>query len=184
MLFFYAKRYGKHGAGLTLIEIIIVVAIIAILAAAVVHSYTQYKKRTYSNRALEELESIANAMALYVIDNNGAFPDDADRALPPGLEKYLTNENWPKAPWPGSVYDWDNWTIGGKKVYQISIRFCPISGPLAACKFPNEPWAKNFDLKSAYYYCIKGSCRSHSSMPSTHPGYCVNCTVQPAPPPP
>ena len=182
MMFFGVKRSQKScESGLTLIEIIVVIAVITILSAIVVQSYTQYKKRAYANRALEELGSIADAMALYVIDNNGVFPPDANRSLPPGLEKYLTNKNWPSAPWPGRVYDWDNWTIDGQKVYQISIRFCPMGGPLSACKFPDEPWAENFGVNSAFYYCIKGSCRAHSSEVSTYPGYCVNCAVQPAP---
>lgn len=114
-------------------------------------------------------------MYLFLIDNDGEYPEDASRSVPPGLEPYLGPGTWPDAPWPDSVYDWENWSINGVQTYQISIRFCDIGG--SNCNYPNEDWAENFDAKSAVFYCFEGTCQSHSS-PSTdfeHPGYCVNC---------
>jgi len=166
--------------GFSLIEILLVIAIIGILAAIVYTNNGRIKEKTYLSRANVELKTFAYALRMYAFENNNVFPDDVNRDLPAGLEAYLNTEpNWPDAPWPGSVYDWDNWMIDGQPVYQISIRFCPIGGPLSACNFPDESWAEDFDINSAYYYCISGSCRSHSSEPVDYPGYCSNCEEQP-----
>jgi hypothetical protein len=127
-------------------------------------------------RAQQEFKSIHSSLEQYKSDNNGNFPEDADRNIPPGLEAYLAPGIWPDAPWPGSVYDWDNWIdpITGDPIYQISIRFCPIGKP-EQCNFPKESWAQNFDINSSVYYCIEGACRAHISRPLNHPAYCINC---------
>ena len=171
----------KKNNGFSLIELLIAIAIIGILSAIVYISIGRIKEKTYLSRADVELKSFVYALKMYAFENNGVYPADVDRDLPSGLENYLNvAPNWPDAPWPGSVYDWDNWIIDGQPVYQISIRFCPMSGPLSSCHFPNEPWAQNFNVKSAYYYCILGSCRAHKDEAITYPGYCSNCATQPS----
>jgi len=172
----------RKNKGFTLIELLIVIAIIAILAMVVFVSNNRAKEKTYLSRTDVELKTFAYALKMYAFEHNNVYPADVNRDLPSGLEAYLSTGtgNWPDAPWPGSVYDWDNWTIDGQPVYQISVRFCPIGGPLSACHFPNESWAQNFNVNSAYYYCISGSCRSHQYEPVNYPGYCSNCTVQPS----
>lgn len=166
--------------GFTAIEILIVVAIIGILSAIVMSSFSGAREQAYYMRAQEEYKSMAEALEFYR-DDNGDYPPDANRNIPPGLEVYLAGETvgaWPEAPWPGSVYDWDNWDDPdnpGEKIYQISVRFCPIGGPLSACQFPKEDWAQNFEINSSAYYCVSGNCRAHINEPITYPGYCVNC---------
>jgi len=124
---------------------------------------------------------LSSAINMYAEDHDGEYPDDVNRDVPPGLGQYLaggSNDSWPDAPWPGSVYDWDNWEDpddSSLRIYQISIRFCPVGGTIADCHFPNEEWAKNFGINSSVYYCIEGNCRSHIDEPIDYPGYCVNC---------
>jgi prepilin-type N-terminal cleavage/methylation domain-containing protein len=164
--------------GFTLIELLIVIAIISILATVILQSVNGARKKAYSVRTLGEFKSLAIALELYKSDNNGNYPADANRSMPAGLEAYLPGNVWPTAPWPNSVYDWENWddpNTPGEKIYQISVRFCPAGGPLSACKFPDEPWATNFGVDSAVYYCLSGKCRSHNSQPESYPGYCMNC---------
>jgi prepilin-type N-terminal cleavage/methylation domain-containing protein len=167
--------------GFTLMELLVVIAIISILASIVFVSMGKAKDKAYYSRAKMEYKSIATALQLYFEDNQD-FPPDANRNVPPGLEQYLSTtegvDQWPTAPWPGSVYDWDNWEDPdnyGENIYQISIRFCPAGGELEECSFPNEDWAENFGVNSAVYYCVSGACRSHINESIDYPGYCVNC---------
>lgn len=163
--------------GFTLIELLVVISIIGILATMLMPLYVNARKAAYTARAKAELRNIAVALERYAIDNGG-YPPDVSRNLPPGLEKYLAPGTWPAAPWPGSVYDWDNWAASdmayppNTQTYQISIRFCT---DINTCSFPNETWAAGFDYYSAVYYCVSGSCRAHSSQPTDHAGYCINC---------
>lgn len=163
----------------TLIEILVVVAIIAILAAVVLASFSRARDNAQFARARAEFKELANALELYKIDH-GDYPADVDRDIPSGIEQYLsTGGVWPDAPWPGSVYDWDVWEDpddSDKQIVQISIRFCPIGESDAEnCNFPDQDWAQSFDVNSAVYYCFEGACRAHISEPIDYPGYCVNC---------
>lgn len=162
--------------GFTLVELLIVISIIAILASYIFPVLSKAREKAYYARALVEFESV-NVSIQHYMDKYGDYPADANRDIPPGLEEFLAPGIWPDAAWPGSVFDWDNWDDPdnpGEKIYQISVRFCPVGQP-SQCKFPQEEWAQNFDINSAVYYCISGACRSHNSRPINHPGYCVNC---------
>lgn len=180
-------RFGtikKSGAisreGFSFIELLIVVLILGVLATIVLAYVKRGNESTYVQRSKADLVSIYQSLEQYHEDN-GVYPQDANRDVPPGLEKYLAPGIWPDAAWPGSVFDWDNWAPGNlsydpkEQVYQISIRFCPIGGPLSACRFPDESWAAGFDVQSAVYFCVQGPCRAHSAKPVSHPGYCINC---------
>ena len=170
--------------GFTLIELLVVVAIVGTLSTVVLASLSSTREKANLSRARAESHAFFIALELYLNDHGGDYPADASRNIPPGIEPYLSGSgSWPLGPWPNSVYDWDNWDDPdhpGKKIYQISIRFCPSGGPLSACTFPPEPWAQNFDVDSAVYYCVSGYCRAHQSHPVTYPGYCLNCGVQPS----
>jgi len=177
----YSHCYGYNSRrGFSIVELLIVIVIIAVIAIIILSYIAGTREDTYLNRAKAEFVSIFQALELYHEDI-GVYPADTDRDIPPGLEVYLQPGLWPDAAWPGSVFDWDNWSSGDlayspkEQVYQISVRFCPIGGPLSACRFPQEPWAESFDVQSAVYFCVQGPCRSHASEPVSHPGYCVNC---------
>ena len=166
--------------GFTLIELLVVISIIGILALIIFASLAGARENARVAQLKEEFHSLDNALELYASSNNGNYPPDVDRGLPPGLEKYLSGSAWPDAPWPGSVFDWDAWAPTDlayppqSQVYQISVRFCPVGQP-TQCQFPNESWAKDFDYYSSVYFCVSGPCRAHSSQPVDHPAYCINC---------
>jgi hypothetical protein len=157
------------------------------MLAAIVYTtiIPNWRERTYKSRAFAEVNTMANASRLY-LEKYNEWPGDVNRALPAALNEFLdVDEDWPFAPWPGSVYDWENWTVNGDQIIQVSVRFCPIGGPLTACQFPNEPWAENFNINSAVFYCIEATaatpCRSHSAEPPNYPGYCINCAQKEIP---
>lgn len=56
-------------AGFTLLELLVVMAIIAILAAIAVPKFSDYRKRAFDTRALSDLRNVAAAQELYFIEN-------------------------------------------------------------------------------------------------------------------
>ena len=63
------KLNTKH-AGFTLVEIMIVVAIIALLASIAVPNFLRSRKRSQATHVLEDLRIIDSAIDLYSIENN------------------------------------------------------------------------------------------------------------------
>lgn len=162
-------------------------AIIGLLIVGYTYVSTSRKDRAYALRAQGELITMANAVKLYVQEYN-EYPADVNRSLPPGIEQFIgagqINSSWPAAPWPGSVYDYENWD-GGDTI-QVSIRFCN-AGDDATCKASAQKFLKglveqsvldSWDSHSSVYYCIKeGSCRSHSDRPANHPGFQIDANT-------
>ena len=169
----------RNKSGFTIVELLIVIVVIAVLASISIVAYNGIVSRAYGNRAQSEMSGISRAVAAFEVLNE-RYPADVNRGIPPEVTELMngSTDNWPNAPWPGSVYDYDYWVDGatGEGVVQISIRFCPIGGTgLADCSFPNESWAEGFGRDSSYYWCISGACRAHSSQPTNYPAECANC---------
>ena len=64
------KLNNKRTGGFTLVEIMIVVAIIALLAAIAVPNFLRSRKRSQATQVLEDLRQIDSAMDQYAIENN------------------------------------------------------------------------------------------------------------------
>lgn len=171
------KRGGQN-SGFTIVELLIVISVIAILAAIITVAYRGITSRSYEGRAMTELAAISRGVQLYKLSNH-KYPDDVERNIPVAIFDFTDSpaaSYWPNAPWPGSVYDYDKFVgSDGADVIQVSIRFCPVGGPISACKFPKESWATGFGVNSSAYWCISGKCRAHPNESDTYPGYCLNC---------
>jgi len=73
--------HSSYRRGFTLVEIMIVVAIIALLASMAVPNFLRARKRTQATRILEDLRVLDNATDLYAMENNktsGANPAFSD----------------------------------------------------------------------------------------------------------
>ncbi|MDB6152499.1 MAG: type pilus biosis protein [Chthoniobacteraceae bacterium] len=64
------QKLNKKRAGFTLVEIMIVVAIIALLAAIAVPNFLRSRKRSQATRILEDLRMIDAAVDQYAIEAN------------------------------------------------------------------------------------------------------------------
>lgn len=67
------SRWDKSGNSMehafTLLELLVVLAILGILAATAVPQYSDYKKRAFDSRALFDLRNVATAEEAYFLDS-------------------------------------------------------------------------------------------------------------------
>jgi prepilin-type N-terminal cleavage/methylation domain-containing protein len=68
-------KINKRRGGFTLVEIMIVVAIIALLAAIAVPGFLRARKRSQASRILNDLRMIDSAVDQYAIENNKGTGD-------------------------------------------------------------------------------------------------------------
>ena len=85
-------------SGFTLVEIMIVVAIIALLAAIAVPGFLRARKRSQASRIINDLRLIDSAVDQYAIENNkssGATVSTADwtNYLKKGTNLYVTGKD-------------------------------------------------------------------------------------------
>ena len=71
------QKLNTKRAGFTLVEIMIVVAIIALLASIAVPNFLRSRKRSQATQILEDLRVIDSAVDLYAIENNKASGNPA-----------------------------------------------------------------------------------------------------------
>src|SRR6476661_7813583 len=64
------NKLNKKRGGFTLVEIMIVVAIIALLAAIAVPGFLRARKRSQASRIVNDLRLIDSAVDQYAIENN------------------------------------------------------------------------------------------------------------------
>lgn len=65
-------NFSKSRQGFTLVEIMIVVAIIALLASIAVPGFLRARKRSQASRIINDLRLIDGALDMYAIENNKA----------------------------------------------------------------------------------------------------------------
>lgn len=76
--------------GFTLLELLIVIAIIGILISIGVVSYSSAQKKSRDSRRTADLKAVQNAWEQYYADNNGSYPATCTISttyLPMGLPK-------------------------------------------------------------------------------------------------
>jgi type IV pilus assembly protein PilA len=99
----------RRTAGFTLVEMMIVVAIIALLAALALPGIMRARQQTQNSRFMNALRVASHAVETYSAEHNGAYPPDVNRGIvPPGFANYLdATLDWTAQTPIGGQWDWD-----------------------------------------------------------------------------
>ena len=92
------NKFNKRRGGFTLVEIMIVVAIIALLAAIAVPGFLRARKRSQASRIINDLRLIDSAVDQYAIETNKKSGDtvlvtDWTNYLKKGTNLYVTGKD-------------------------------------------------------------------------------------------
>jgi len=92
------QKLQSRGGGFTLVEIMIVVAIIALLAAIALPNFMRARKRSQATRILEDLRDLDHAVDQYAIENSqssGMNPTftDLQNYVKAGTQLYMTGQD-------------------------------------------------------------------------------------------
>ena len=108
------KQY--HGGGFTLVEIMIVVAIIGLLAAIAIPNFVKARKTAQGNACVNNLRQIDAAVQQYALEHNSK---DEDAIGPEQVKEYIRNKEMPKCPTGNTDYVFPG-TVGAIPSVQCS----------------------------------------------------------------
>lgn len=111
----------RRRVGFTLVEIMIVVAIIALLTVVAIPWFQRYRRDTLNSRFANDLRIACHAIRHYNIKTSQYPPDRTPRQVPQGMAGYLAGMEWSARTPIGGWWDWDYRQFGctaGVSVYR------------------------------------------------------------------
>ncbi len=133
-----------HKKAFTLIELLIVVAIIAILAAIAVPNFLEAQARAKISRAQADLRTVLTAATTYLVDNGKIFPDTNDTDTPAYLRGMTFSKENPSAARDVKYANNDDMWFDGFYVFGV---FSPLTTPIAYMNTPaKDPFSRTMPI--------------------------------------
>ncbi len=104
------KLGQKTKSGFTLVEIMIVVAIIGLLLSVGIPSFLKARLNARATRVAADLKAFGDGFLMYCM-YEGKYPIDTHNILPPGMDGYIDPNRW-DADVLGGHYNWEGPTFG------------------------------------------------------------------------
>ena len=107
-------RSIARNSAFTLVEIMIVVAIVGLLLAIGIPNFIRARENAINSRYASDMRVVTTAFIEYSFDY-GQYPADSTPAVvPSGMADYLLKVPWTKPDAFGGKWDWDNGQFGVK----------------------------------------------------------------------
>jgi len=106
----------KLNTGFTLVEIMIVVAIIGLLAAIAIPNMVKARNTAQANACINNMRQIDNAIQQFALENNKR---DSDTVTPDNVREYIKDKVMPECPAGNTAY-----VLGGTVASVPSVT-CP-----------------------------------------------------------
>jgi prepilin-type N-terminal cleavage/methylation domain-containing protein len=108
-----SSRYaGARRDAFTLVEIMVVVAIIGILAAIGIPSFVKARNQSRISRYLNDIRQVIDYIERYAMEKGSYPPDRMPRQAPDGLHDYVKRFDWSADTPLGGQWDWDFQSVG------------------------------------------------------------------------
>jgi len=84
------RRSARRTQGFTLIELMIVIAIIAVLAGIMIPNFVKAREEALRTETIENMKSIGTALEMYAAENAGCYPAQLKKLTPDYLKAIPT----------------------------------------------------------------------------------------------
>lgn len=106
------SRYPLRTRGFTTLEIMMVVAVIALLAALALPAFLKSRRNVQNTRFINDLRVATDSFEQHAIITGKFPPSAAPGVVPTGMDDYLVKMDWTISTPITGQWDWDNATIG------------------------------------------------------------------------